>query len=235
MFTISVVYLGSPLLHPSTTLREASDHPGDFLADGWCCWWCSLEVSQPQGVDKHQFSLCPCIIGGMVHIMLYTLPKTNIASENRVSKKENSLPTIHFQGLCWFRGGCSSSHHHGNGEGHVPLRRDGIYSVVSISILIVLARFGLPFCLLCLIFLLFLGWWETLRTSHIWRLCWCRDRFDPKQKKSFECSKINSYSLPPERRVSLKTWCWVVWYLFIGCPSRLVGGLFYIATELALS
>ena len=188
-----------------------------------------------RGLTNINFRCAPCIIGGMVHIMLYTLPKTNIASENRVSKKENSLPTIHFQGLCWFRGGCSSSHHHGNGEGHVPLRRDGIYSVVSISILIVLARFGLPFCLLCLIFLLFLGWWETLRTSHIWRLCWCRDRFDPKQKKSFECSKINSYSLPPERRVSLKTWCWVVWYLFIGCPSRLVGGLFYIATELALS
>ena len=27
-----------------------------------------------------------------------TLPKTNIASENRASEKESSLPTIHFQG-----------------------------------------------------------------------------------------------------------------------------------------
>ena len=29
-----------------------------------------------------------------------TLPKTNIAPENRPSQKETSLPTIHFQGLC---------------------------------------------------------------------------------------------------------------------------------------
>ena len=27
-----------------------------------------------------------------------TLPETNIAPENRVSQKETSLPTIHFQG-----------------------------------------------------------------------------------------------------------------------------------------
>ena len=29
-----------------------------------------------------------------------TLPETNIASENRPSRKETSLQTIHFQGLC---------------------------------------------------------------------------------------------------------------------------------------
>ena len=29
-----------------------------------------------------------------------TLPETNIAPENRVSQKESSIPTIHFQGLC---------------------------------------------------------------------------------------------------------------------------------------
>ncbi len=29
-----------------------------------------------------------------------TLPKANIAPENRLSKKEISIPTIHFQGLC---------------------------------------------------------------------------------------------------------------------------------------
>ena len=29
-----------------------------------------------------------------------TLPKTNIAPENRPSQKESSLPTIHFQVLC---------------------------------------------------------------------------------------------------------------------------------------
>ena len=29
-----------------------------------------------------------------------TLPKTNIAPENRLSQKEISIPTIHFQGLC---------------------------------------------------------------------------------------------------------------------------------------
>ena len=28
------------------------------------------------------------------------LPETNIAPENRVSQKESSLPTTHFQGLC---------------------------------------------------------------------------------------------------------------------------------------
>ena len=30
----------------------------------------------------------------------YTLPKFNIAPENRESQKETHLPTIHFQGLC---------------------------------------------------------------------------------------------------------------------------------------
>ena len=29
-----------------------------------------------------------------------TLPETNIAPENRPSQKENSIPTIHVQGLC---------------------------------------------------------------------------------------------------------------------------------------
>ena len=29
-----------------------------------------------------------------------TLPETNIAPENRVSQKESSLPTIHFQVRC---------------------------------------------------------------------------------------------------------------------------------------
>ena len=29
-----------------------------------------------------------------------TLPKTNIAPENRPSQKETSIPTIHFQVLC---------------------------------------------------------------------------------------------------------------------------------------
>ena len=29
-----------------------------------------------------------------------TLPETNIAPENRVSQKESSIPTIHFQGIC---------------------------------------------------------------------------------------------------------------------------------------
>ena len=29
-----------------------------------------------------------------------TLPETNIAPENRVSQKETSIPTIHFQVLC---------------------------------------------------------------------------------------------------------------------------------------
>ena len=29
-----------------------------------------------------------------------TLPKTNIAPENRPCQKETSIPTIHFQGLC---------------------------------------------------------------------------------------------------------------------------------------
>ena len=31
------------------------------------------------------------------------VPKTNITTENRVSKKETSIPTINFQGLCQFR------------------------------------------------------------------------------------------------------------------------------------
>ena len=31
-----------------------------------------------------------------------TVPETNIAPENRVSQEESSIPTIHFQVLCWF-------------------------------------------------------------------------------------------------------------------------------------
>ena len=34
-----------------------------------------------------------------------TVPETNIAPENRPSQKEISIPTIHFQVLCWFQGG----------------------------------------------------------------------------------------------------------------------------------
>ena len=34
----------------------------------------------------------------------FTLPETNVAPENRQSEKEHSLPTIHFQMLCWFPG-----------------------------------------------------------------------------------------------------------------------------------
>ena len=30
----------------------------------------------------------------------YTLPETNIATENKPSKKETGIPTIHFQVLC---------------------------------------------------------------------------------------------------------------------------------------
>ena len=30
----------------------------------------------------------------------HTLPKTNIAPENRPSQKETSIPTIHFRVLC---------------------------------------------------------------------------------------------------------------------------------------
>ena len=33
-------------------------------------------------------------------VPLCTLPKTNIAPENRPSQKESSIPTINFQGLC---------------------------------------------------------------------------------------------------------------------------------------
>ena len=35
---------------------------------------------------------------------MYTLPKTDIAPENRPSQKESSLATPIFQGLCWFQG-----------------------------------------------------------------------------------------------------------------------------------
>ena len=38
-----------------------------------------------------------------------TLPKTNIAPENRPSQKEISIPTIHFQVLCLFQGGYLSA------------------------------------------------------------------------------------------------------------------------------
>ena len=37
--------------------------------------------------------------------MKNTLPETNIAPENGPSQKETSIPTIHFQGICWFQGG----------------------------------------------------------------------------------------------------------------------------------
>ncbi len=36
--------------------------------------------------------------------ILSTPPKTNMEPENRPSQKESRLPTIHFQGLCWFQG-----------------------------------------------------------------------------------------------------------------------------------
>ena len=32
--------------------------------------------------------------------IIYTLPETNIAPENRPFQNESSIPTIHFQGLC---------------------------------------------------------------------------------------------------------------------------------------
>ncbi len=38
-------------------------------------------------------------------IQWFTLPETNIAPEKRPSQKETSIPTIHFQVLCWFQGG----------------------------------------------------------------------------------------------------------------------------------
>ena len=34
------------------------------------------------------------------HLQNITLPKTNMAPENRPSQKETSIPTIHFQVLC---------------------------------------------------------------------------------------------------------------------------------------
>ena len=37
--------------------------------------------------------------------MFATLPETNIAHENSLSKKETSITTIHFQVLCHFQGG----------------------------------------------------------------------------------------------------------------------------------
>ena len=40
--------------------------------------------------------------------MCRTLLKTNIATENRPSQKETSIPTIHFQVLCKFQGGYES-------------------------------------------------------------------------------------------------------------------------------
>ena len=36
----------------------------------------------------------------MIRIEWVTLPETNIAPENRLSQKETSIPTIHFQVLC---------------------------------------------------------------------------------------------------------------------------------------
>ena len=44
---------------------------------------------------------------------MYTLPKTNIAPENRLSQKESSIPIIHFEGrTVSFRGGrCTTCNH----------------------------------------------------------------------------------------------------------------------------
>ena len=47
---------------------------------------CPLEVIKNRDLNMTHF-------GG-------TLPKTNIAPENRPSQKETHLPTIHFQVLC---------------------------------------------------------------------------------------------------------------------------------------
>ena len=53
------------------------------------------------------------ILNGNTNKALVTLPnKTNIAPQNRPSQKEtsHSLPTIHFQVLCWFQGAYPSLH-----------------------------------------------------------------------------------------------------------------------------
>ena len=44
----------------------------------------------------------PLIINNMwfAQQQTFTLPKTNIAPENRPTQKETSIPTIHFQVLC---------------------------------------------------------------------------------------------------------------------------------------
>ena len=42
----------------------------------------------------------PLTTSGLVGTSVsFTLPETNIAPENRVSQKESSIPTIHFQGV----------------------------------------------------------------------------------------------------------------------------------------
>ena len=43
---------------------------------------------------------------------LVTPPETNIVPENWPSLKETSIPTIHFQGLCWFQGVYDFSGHY---------------------------------------------------------------------------------------------------------------------------
>ena len=41
-----------------------------------------------------------CSLAWSLFFQIYTLPKTNIAPENRPPQKETTTPTIHFQVLC---------------------------------------------------------------------------------------------------------------------------------------
>ena len=44
--------------------------------------------------------------------ILPSLSETSTAPKNRSSQKESSIPTIHFQGLCLFQGGCQIENIH---------------------------------------------------------------------------------------------------------------------------
>ena len=63
------------------------------------------EQEKPNGTHVSKIILHVESIHKIHHLFLNTLPKTNIAPENRQSQKETRIPTIHFQALLLFVSG----------------------------------------------------------------------------------------------------------------------------------
>ena len=57
-------------------------------------------ISAPKnakGLSRNRSFHPPILLDPNLHVIWFTLPETNITPENKPSRKETSLPTIHFQ------------------------------------------------------------------------------------------------------------------------------------------